>query len=119
MVGDYKDLILYQKAKEDTLTLFRYYKKHKLIWSERFLIEQMLRAASSIGANVVEGYGRPNKPDYRRFIGIARGSALEVEYWIDLVLNIRPQDRGILTTIRDTNIEVIKILTTFMKKLAS
>ena len=94
--GDYKGLIVYQKAISNAIALFGYYKTQKLLWSERFLVEQLLRALSSVGANIVEGYGRGSKKEYRRFLLIAKGSSLEAEYWINLICKIRPQDNKIL-----------------------
>ena len=44
---------------------------------------QMLRAADSVGANIAEGAGRHGGPDHRRFLFIARGSACELEHWIE------------------------------------
>lgn len=115
----YKGLIAYKKALENTVVLFRYYKARKLLWVERFLIEQLLRSATSIGANIAEGYGRQSKKDYRRFLGIARGSALEVEYWICFLIEIRPQDKEVLAEIQVVNTEIIKILTVLRKNLNS
>jgi len=44
---------------------------------------QAVRAADSIGANIAEGYGRAPTADRRRFILIARGSAFELEHWLE------------------------------------
>jgi four helix bundle protein len=44
---------------------------------------QLLRAADSIGANLAEGLGRGKGPDRERFVVIARGSACELERWIE------------------------------------
>lgn len=115
----HKGLIVYQKASENTISLFKYYKNQTLAWIERFAIEQLLRAAASIAANIAEGYGRQSKRDYRRFVGIARGSALEVEYWISLLSKIRPQDKLVLEEIQESNTEVIKILTVLRKNLGT
>lgn len=108
-VADYKDLILYQKSFKNTITLFKYYKNKSLLWIEKFIVQQLLRALSSVGANIVEGYGR--------FLSIAKGSSLEVEYWIDLLLETRPQDQPSLDKARSINTEVIKMITTIHKNL--
>ena len=47
---------------------------------------QLVRSADSIGANLAESYGRRGHRDRTRFILIARGSALELEHWIDCAL---------------------------------
>lgn len=113
--GDYKGLIVYQKAISNTIALFGYYKTQKLLWSEKFLVGQLLRASASVGANIVEGYGRGSKREYRRFLLIAKGSSLEVEYWINLVSKIRPQDSKILEGVKGVNTEVVKILTVLIR----
>jgi len=113
---DYKGLIVYQRAQQNTTKLLVYYKTQKPIWCERFLIEQLLRAVSSVGANIVEGYGRNGSPEFRRFLTIAKGSALEVEYWINILFTIRPQDQKILNEISPLNTEIIKMLTVMIYK---
>lgn len=115
----YRDLIVYQKAVKNSVALFKHYQNKTPVWTERFVFTQLLRAATSIGANIAEGYGRHSKKDYRRFVGIARGSAMETEYWINLLIEIRSADKLFLSTIDAQNTEVSKILTTFMKNLNS
>lgn len=43
---------------------------------------QMLRAGDSVGANIAEAYGRDTRPDRRRQLYVARGSAFELEHWL-------------------------------------
>ncbi len=43
---------------------------------------QVVRSADSIGANIVEGYGRYHYGDQVRFLYIARGSLFETSYWL-------------------------------------
>jgi four helix bundle protein len=44
---------------------------------------QLVRAGDSIGANLAEGSGRFAPLDQRRLFVMARGSACELEHWLD------------------------------------
>ena len=115
--SSYKDLIVYQKAKALTLEVFRYFAKPKLPRVYEFLIIQLLRAASSIGANIVEGYGRHYKKSYRQFLGVARGSCFETDYWLELVFELKIFNNEIVADFIEKNKELVKMLTAMMKKL--
>ena len=52
------------------------------------LISQMRRAVVSIAANIVEGYSRRTNKEKINFYYISRGSLCEVEYYIDLSLEL-------------------------------
>ena len=43
------------------------------------LRDQLRRAAVSVMSNIAEGFGRFTRPEFRRFVVIARGSAAEVQ----------------------------------------
>jgi len=60
----------------------------------RYVGDQLLRAADSIGANIVEGYGRHHVKDKARFYSIARGSLEETLLWVR-----KARDRGLLTSV--------------------
>ena len=52
------------------------------LWS---IADQLLRSATSIGANVIEAKASSSKLDYLRFFQIALKSANETKYWLILV----------------------------------
>ena len=52
------------------------------------LIDQMRRAAGSVGMNLMEGAMRLGSKEYRQFVGIARGSAGEVCYQLLLARDL-------------------------------
>ena len=52
-------------------------------------MDQMRRAASSVGMNLMEGAMRLGSREYRQFVGIARGSAGEVCYQLILARDLK------------------------------
>jgi len=78
MAGNYRDLIVWQKAIK--LTQFIYRLTDSFPKREMYgLASQMRRAAVSIAANIAEGNGRITRGEWQQFLGHARGSQLELE----------------------------------------
>jgi four helix bundle protein len=50
--------------------------------------QQLIRAATSIPANIAEGHGRYTLGAYRNHLSIAKGSASECEAWLDLLAQL-------------------------------
>jgi len=77
-INSYKDLIVWQKSME--LCEVAYLVIGKLPKDENFaLSSQIRRSVTSIPSNIAEGYGRNNRKEYIQFLGIASGSAAELE----------------------------------------
>jgi len=77
-IKDYKDLIIWQKGidiAEKCYFLTKKYPKDELYG----MTSQIRRSASSISANIAEGYGRRYTGEYIRFLNIAQGSVNELE----------------------------------------
>lgn len=80
---DHRKLEVFSLA--DSLTLRVYRLTRSFPDDERFgLTSQIRRAAVSVGANIVEAASRPSRPEFRRLLTIAYGSACELEYEISL-----------------------------------
>ena len=58
--------------------------------------KQLVRAADSVGANLVEGDGRYSDKESIQFFSIARGSAREARYWLQraILRNIVDAETG-------------------------
>jgi four helix bundle protein len=49
------------------------------------LFDQLVRSATSIGANIIEGKAGSSKRDWQKFYVIALKSANETKYWLCLI----------------------------------
>jgi four helix bundle protein len=76
--GGVRDLKIWQKA---ILLVEECYKISVMLpTEERFgLTSQIRRAASSVPANIAEGFGRWNRKEFSRFLAMASGSLRELE----------------------------------------
>ena len=49
------------------------------------MFDQLLRSATSIGANLIEGKARSSKKDWRNYYSIGLKSANETKYWLCMI----------------------------------
>lgn len=77
-VRSYRDLIIWQRGMllaEDCWRLTRSYPKEELFG----MTSQIRRSATSVPANIAEGYGRESRGDYIYFLRVSQGSLKELE----------------------------------------
>lgn len=80
---DFRDLIVWQKAHELVLDIYRITKDFPN--NEMYgLTSQVRRSAVSIPANIAEGFKKRGKADKARFMNIAQGSLEETRYYLIL-----------------------------------
>jgi four helix bundle protein len=78
LLQSYRDLLVWQKGID--LVVIAYKATSGFPKSETYgLISQIRRAATSIPANIAEGYGRGSRREYLQFLQIAQGSLKELE----------------------------------------
>lgn len=83
----YKKLKVYDEAHKLVKSVYKITEQFPK--SEIFgLISQMRRAAVSVAANIIEGHTRPSKKDFSHFLSIANGSLAELEYYLELSLEL-------------------------------
>jgi four helix bundle protein len=84
---DYKELQVWQKAV--ALVTETYKTTRSFPGEERFgLTGQIRRAATSVPANIAEGWGRGSTKEYVQFLVVARGSLLELETHLIVCRNL-------------------------------
>lgn len=64
------------------INLLTQFPKERVFWT---IGDQLLRSATSIGANIIEATGSSSKKDFINFYHIALKSANETEYWLSLL----------------------------------
>jgi four helix bundle protein len=99
-VKDYKELDVWNKSVALTTELYRL--TATFPDTERYgLTSQIRRAATSIAANIAEGWGRGSRREYTQFLTIARGSLLELETHLIVAGNlgfVKPNELEAVTT---------------------
>ena len=80
---NFQDLIVWQKAHQFVLSVYRLSKQfpREEVYG---LTSQFRRAAISIPANIAEGFKKRGRPDKVRFMNIAEGSLEECRYYLIL-----------------------------------
>jgi four helix bundle protein len=85
----------------------------------RSLQSQLVRAATSVPANIAEGCGRAGDRDFRRFLRHALGSAGELEYHLLLARDLAFLPEGDDIRLTAQVVEVKRMLAGLIRRLTS
>ena len=77
---------LEQRTKKFSLDVIRYVSKLPRSREVDILARQLLRSATSIGANYREANRGVSRADFTNKIGIIQKEAAETQYWIELLI---------------------------------
>ncbi|TYB30536.1 MAG: four helix bundle protein [Candidatus Mcinerneyibacterium aminivorans] len=80
----YEDNEIYRKSFNFSVDVVNLYRKLCKNGHEYELYNQILKSATSIGANITEGLEGQSKKDFVSKFSIALKEAAETEYWLDL-----------------------------------
>ena len=117
-VRSYRDLTVWQKGMALAATVYRLTRRFPK-YEEYRISSQMVRAATSVPANIAEGHGRGSRKDYTRFVSTAKGSLAELETFLLLACELELAPRGELETVLSQAEEVGRMLTTLKTRLDS
>ncbi|MGI8544173.1 MAG: four helix bundle protein, partial [Aridibacter sp.] len=80
-----KESVLRDKSYDFALRIVKLYKYIVAEKKEYVLSKQILRAGTSIGANVEEGNQAQSKSDFIHKLSIAQKEAFETDYWLRIL----------------------------------
>ncbi|HEY4151478.1 MAG TPA: four helix bundle protein [Chitinophagaceae bacterium] len=95
----------------DIIKLYKYLVNEK---KEFILSKQMLRAGTSIGANVNEAISGQSKRDFIHKLSIALKEARETSYWLNLLKDSEFINQQIFVELDNRCQEIIKILSSII-----
>ena len=116
-VRSYRDLVVWQKAMKLAASVYRLTKQMPK-QEEYRITSQMIRAVTSVPANIAEGHGRGTRKDYAHFVSIARGSLSELETFVLLVQDLALCQPDSCSQVLDQADEVGRMLTALRGRLA-
>lgn len=116
-IESYKDLIIWQQAMELAVAVYRAtrtWPKEELYG----LTSQARRAATSVPANIAEGYARESRATYQNFLRIAQGSLKELETLLLIAERVGIASKEAVAPLMDQSDSVGKLLRLLIRKLA-
>jgi four helix bundle protein len=117
-MGEYKKLLVWQKAHALAIDVDRIAKgMHG--GANASLRNQMIRAALSVPANIVEGRAQISEKEFLRFLGYALGSAAELDYHLLVAKDILAISEKQYWESEQALTEIRKMLYTLVKKIQS
>ena len=112
----YKKLIAWQLADKlawEVYSLTEGFPKHEIYG----LTSQLRRAILSVALNIVEGFSRNNKNEFRHFLNISLGSLAESDYLLQFSLRRKYIDDIKFKKVDGLRVETGKVLWSLMKSL--
>ncbi len=111
------DNIIQIKTYAFALKVISVYKKLTTDKREFILSKQLLRSATSIGANVEEAIGSQSKRDFIHKLSIAYKEARESNYWINLLKDSEIIEETTAKELATDITEILKIIGSIQKTL--
>jgi four helix bundle protein len=78
--------------------------------STQVIAKQLLQAATSIGANIIEAQASPSRKDFANFFNHSLKSANETKYWLELLKDANKVDRNYVDALIKETSEIANIL---------
>jgi len=113
---DFKKILFWKRSHELTLSIYGLTQNFPK--TETYgLTSQIRRAAASVPTNIAEGCGRLSKKELSRFLVIASGSLLEVEYLLLLSYELGYMTESEFINLENEVNEIKKMISTYRRKV--
>jgi len=109
-IRSFEDLIVWQRARQFFLDVVQDVDAFAPRMAARVIANQVLRSASSISANIAEGFGRRRGKEYTHYLIVARGSTTETLDWYLKYRDLHLIDSAVFLSRLATLEEVLKML---------
>ena len=80
------------------------------------LISQLIRSATSIGANYVEADGAESKKDFKHKIAICKKESKETKHWLRMIVMANPEQKEMCRKLWQEVQELTLIFSSIFKK---
>jgi four helix bundle protein len=117
-VKDFRRLTVWEKSHALTLRIYRItsaFPREEIYG----LTSQLRRCSSSVAANIAEGCGRTGNGESHRFLNIAAGSLVEVEYFLLLSRDLNFISAESYANLQKDVLEVERMLASLLRKFNS
>ena len=116
MVQSFRDLQDWQRSMQLTVGVYRLTQKFPR--EEKYgLTSQIRRSAVSIPSKIAEAQGRQTTGEFKRFLGIARGSNCELQTQLEIAKALGIGDAKLIEEAESPSHEVRKMLFTLLASL--
>ncbi len=107
-----KENVIQTKSFEFAKKVIVFSRKQK--WRDPVIV-QLLRSATSVGANIEEAIGAISRKEFIMKATIAYKEARESLYWLRLLAETQKEDGAIINTLKSEATEIVKILNAILK----
>ena len=109
-IKTFEDLIVWQKAHRLFLDVVRDVEQFPNGRVSGVIANQLLRSASSISANIAEGFGRRMGKEYTHYLIVARGSTTETMDWYLKCRDLKLVGKDVFEERKSLLEEILKML---------
>ncbi len=117
LIKDYKELIVWQKGNVLANLVIDMAERFPKNYSGEIIAKQMIRSATSIPANIAEGFGSRKGKEFISYLHQAKKSVPETDYWLFLSKQRKLISEKQYIDLSEKYIEISKMLNSFIKRI--